>query len=59
MSTTNDLPIGMLEPDAPAQPITFEQAWKTYEAKGYRYGADALEQVRFGWEIAQQFLGVK
>lgn len=31
---------------------TFEQAWAEKEAEGYRYGADALEQVRFGWEIA-------
>lgn len=32
--------------------ITFEQAWAAWEAKGFQYGEDALEQVRFGWEIA-------
>jgi len=37
------------------EPVTFEQAWATYEAKGYQYGKDALEQVRFGWEIAHEF----
>jgi hypothetical protein len=47
--------------DAPAVPevpkaVTFEQAWATYVAKGYRYGPDALEQVRFGWEIAVENL---
>lgn len=38
-----------------AEPVTFEQAWQTYKAKGYKYGRDALEQVKFGWEIAQEF----
>ena len=37
------------------EPVTFEQAWATFEAKGYNYGEDALEQVRLGWDIAQQF----
>lgn len=37
------------------EPVTFEQAWASYEAKGYQYGRDALEQVRFGWEIAHEF----
>jgi transcriptional regulator with XRE-family HTH domain len=32
---------------------TFEQAWGEFEAKGYCYGKDALENVRFGWEIAK------
>lgn len=32
--------------------LTFEEAWKRMEAKGYRYGHDALEGVRFGWELA-------
>jgi hypothetical protein len=31
---------------------TFEQAWALKEAEGYQYGPDALEQVRFGWELA-------
>lgn len=31
---------------------TFEQAWAKKEAEGYQYGSDALEHVRFGWEIA-------
>lgn len=32
---------------------TFEEAWKRKEAEGYQYGADALEQVRFGWELRE------
>ncbi len=32
---------------------TFEQAWAQKEAEGYQYGADALEHVRFGWELRQ------
>lgn len=31
--------------------VTFEQAWAKKAAEGYQYGHDALEQVRFGWEI--------
>lgn len=31
--------------------MTFEEAWAKMEAKGYRYGQDAIEQVRFGWEL--------
>ncbi|WP_257556494.1 hypothetical protein [Sphingobium sp. CFD-2] len=31
---------------------SFEQVWATKEAEGYQYGEDALEQVRFGWELA-------
>lgn len=34
-------------------PEGFEQAWAKFEAVGFRYGPDALEQVRFGWEIAK------
>lgn len=30
---------------------TFEEAWAAKEAEGFRYGADALEQVRLGWEM--------
>lgn len=29
----------------------FSEVWKQMEAKGYRYGDDALENVRFGWEL--------
>lgn len=36
----------------PSGLITFEEAWAKKEAEGYRYGRDALENVRFGWEIA-------
>jgi hypothetical protein len=32
---------------------TFEEAWAEKEAAGYQYGADALEQVWFGWEIRE------
>lgn len=35
---------------------SFEEAWAEKEADGYRYGTDALEQVRFGWEIAFEHL---
>ncbi len=31
---------------------TFEQAWSEKEAEGYQYGEEALERVRFGWELA-------
>lgn len=31
---------------------TFEQVWSKMEAQGYQYGPEALEQVRFGWELA-------
>ncbi len=34
--------------------LSFEEAWKSKEAEGYQYGEDALEQVRFGWELAQE-----
>jgi hypothetical protein len=35
-------------------PKTFEEAWAEKEKEGYQYGRDALEQVRFGWEIREQ-----
>lgn len=38
-------------PDLRAE--TFEQAWAKKEAEGYQYGGDALENVRFGWNIAK------
>lgn len=31
----------------------FEQAWARKEQEGYRYGNDAIEQVRFGYKIAE------
>ncbi len=31
---------------------TFEEAWAKKEAEGYQYGHEALDNVRFGWEIA-------
>ncbi len=31
--------------------MTFAEAWAVKAAEGYQYGADALEQVRFGWDI--------
>lgn len=34
---------------------TFEEAWKKKEAEGYQYGRDALEGVRFGWEIRDSY----
>lgn len=38
--------------DVGREGVTFEQAWSQKEAEGYNYGHDALEQVRFGWEMA-------
>lgn len=32
---------------------TFEEDWAVFEKAGYGYGEDALENVRFGWEIAR------
>lgn len=29
-----------------------EEAWRRYYDKGYRYGNDAMEQVRLGYRIA-------
>lgn len=34
----------------------FENAWHEKMKEGYLYGEDALEQVRFGWEIAVEML---
>jgi hypothetical protein len=30
----------------------FDDVWQEMETQGYRYGSDALEQVRFGWDLA-------
>jgi len=35
---------------------TFKEAWAEKEAQGYHYGADALEHVHFGWQIAHEAL---
>ncbi len=32
---------------------SFEQVWQQKEQEGYQYGHDALEQVRFGWELRE------
>lgn len=34
----------------------FAEAWKTMEARGYRYGSDALESVRTGYALAECLL---
>lgn len=34
--------------------VTFERAWAKKERLGYRYGGDALEQVRFGWQLREE-----
>jgi hypothetical protein len=34
--------------------MTFEQVWEIKKSEGYQYGRDALENVRFGWDLAQQ-----
>lgn len=39
--------------------MNFDEAWRTMEAKGYRYGRDALEQVRFGWELCVKLRDTK
>lgn len=46
------------EPDAGAveRVPSFEKAWARYEAKGYQYGRDALENVEFGYWIALEEL---
>lgn len=51
-------PVQPLEKDSAGEPgnpaMTFEQAWAQKESEGYQYGADALENVRFGWDIAME-----
>lgn len=34
--------------------LSFEDAWKVKAAEGYQYGRDALEQVRFGWDLRKE-----
>ena len=31
--------------------MNFDDEWKKYYERGYLYGSDALELVRFGWEM--------
>jgi hypothetical protein len=38
----------------PKELPTFEEVWAEKEAQGYRYGEDALEQVKFGFELARR-----
>lgn len=38
--------------------ITFKEAWAKKKSEGYQYGPDALEQVRFGWELAEREFGL-
>lgn len=35
---------------------TFDQAWAVKVAEGYQYNGDALENVRFGWEIRESYI---
>lgn len=39
-----------------ANPRAFQKAWAKKRAAGYQYGRDALEGVRFGFEIATEEL---
>lgn len=38
---------------------SFDSAWAEKEAQGFIYGHDALEQVRFGWEIRGSVVSAK
>lgn len=33
------------------EPRTFDELWADKEREGYQYGREALENVRFGWEL--------
>lgn len=37
----------------------FAEAWATMEAKGYRYGADALDNVRVGFNLGVEWVFAK
>ena len=39
--------------------ITFEAEWGKYQERGYQYGEDALENVRFGFKIAADAYSTK
>jgi len=32
--------------------LSFESVWAKQEEQGFQYGEEALQQVRFGWELA-------
>ncbi len=34
---------------------TFREAWNEKIELGFQYGEDALEQVRFGWDIRAEY----
>jgi hypothetical protein len=36
----------------PQDHADFNRAWASFKKAGYQYGSDAIEQVRFGFEIA-------
>ena len=36
------------------KPLVFAEEWVKYEARGYRYGGDAFENVEFGFRIAKE-----
>lgn len=46
------------KPTNPGAP-SFEEAWAEKEKAGYKYGPDALEQVKFGWEIRDSWRNPK
>lgn len=35
-------------------PPTFDQMWDKYKERGYQYGEDALDNLRFGWRIREE-----
>lgn len=37
-----------------ASMCSFQQVWDQKVREGYQYGPDALEQVKFGWDLAMQ-----
>lgn len=43
----------------PPSSMSFDEAWQRKIDEGYQYGQDALEQVRFGWELSRESLGLK
>ena len=48
----------MTPPDFVSVP-TFESLWAEKEKQGYRYGHDAIKQVRFGYEILKAAIADK
>jgi hypothetical protein len=45
-----------LEESVDVDAVTFKSVWAAMEERGYRYEEDALEQVRFGWKLAEKAL---